>query len=174
MDQSDLKHGGIDGRLQRSARTRKALIQAYLDLVRENPQAPTAAEIAKQAGCSVRSVFERFADLLTLSLEAADFAFAQVMTQASVPNVDADRQTRLTSQVEARAAICERWLPLWRALLRYQNESEELAIRFKRTRDVMTARLELMYEPELSTLSEAERSRLLVALGVLKIGRAHV
>ena len=89
------------------------------------------------------------------------------MTQAAVPNVDADRQTRLTSQVEARAAICERWLPLWRALLRYQNESEELAIRFKRTRDAMVARLELMYEPELSTLSEAERTRLLVALDIL-------
>lgn len=167
MGPSDLKHPRPDGRLQRSARTRKALIEAYLDLLRENPQAPTAAAIAKQAGCSVRSLYERFSDLLTLSLEAADFAFAQAMAQAAVPNVNADRQTRLNSQVEARAAICEQWLPLWRALLRYQNESEELAIRVKRTRDAMVARLELMYEPELSTLSEAERTRLLVALDIL-------
>jgi AcrR family transcriptional regulator len=156
-----------DGRVQRSARTRKALIEAYLDLLRENPQAPKAPEIAKRAGCSIRSVFERFSDLLTLSLAAADYAFAQAVAQAEVPNVDADLHTRLKSQVETRAAICEQWLPLWRALLRYQSESEELAIRLKRIRAEMVARLELMYRPELSTLSEAERTQLLVALDIL-------
>ena len=55
---------GSDGRLRRSARTRKALIEAYLDLLRENQQPPTTPEIAKRAGCSVRSIFERFSDLL--------------------------------------------------------------------------------------------------------------
>ena len=167
MDQPDPKHPQGDGRLLRSARTRKAVIEAYLDLLRENPQAPTGREIAKRAGCSTRSVFERFSDLLTLSLAAADYAFEQAMAQAAVPNVDADLHIRLKSQVETRAAICERWLPLWRALLRYQSESEELAIRIKRIRAAMVARLELVYGPELSTLSEAEHSQLLVALDIL-------
>jgi AcrR family transcriptional regulator len=156
-----------DGRVQRSARTRKALIEAYLDLLRENPLAPKGPEIAKRAGCSIRSVFERFSDLPTLSLAAADYAFAQAVAQAAVPNVDDDLHTRLKSQVATRAAICEQWLPLWRALLRYQSESEELAIRLKRIRAEMVARLELMYRPELSTLSEAERTQLLVALDIL-------
>jgi AcrR family transcriptional regulator len=154
-----------DGRLRRSERTRQALIEAYLELLGEKQQPPTTPEIAKRAGCSTRSVHERFSDLLTLSVAAADHAFAQVSAQ--VPNVDADLHTRLTSQVESRAAICERWLPLWRALLRYQSESEELAIRVKRTRTAMVARLELAYGPELSTLSEPERSQLLVALDIL-------
>ena len=74
-----------DGRLRRSARTRNAIIEAYLDLLRENHQPPTAPEIAKRAGCSVRSVFVRFSDLLTLSLAAADYAFEQAMAQAAVP-----------------------------------------------------------------------------------------
>ena len=89
------------------------------------------------------------------------------MAQAPAPKVDADLYTRLKSQVETRAAICERWLPLWRALLRYQGESEELVIRIKRIRAAMLARLLLVYGPELSTLSEAERSQLLVALDIL-------
>jgi AcrR family transcriptional regulator len=156
-----------DGRLRRSARTRKALIEAYLDLLREKPQAPTGPEIAKRAGCSVRLVFERFSDLLTLSLAAADYAFEQAITQAAVPNLDADLHSRLKSQVETRAAICEQWLPLWRALLRYQSASEELALRIKRIRAAMVSRLELVYRPELSTLSEAERTQLLVALDIL-------
>ena len=97
-------------------------------------------------GCSVRSVFERFSDLLTLSFAAADYAFAQGMAQAVARNVDGDRQTRLKSQVETRAAVCERWLPLWRALLRHQHESDELAFRIERMRDAVVGRLQLMYQ----------------------------
>ena len=156
-----------DGRRRRSARTRKALIEAYLDLLRENQQLPTAPEIAERAGVSTRSVFERFSDVLTLSLAAADYAFEQAMAQAAVPNLDADLHTRLKSQVETRAAICEQWLPLWRALLRYQSASKELAIRISRIRAAMVSRLELVYGFELSTLSEAERSQLLIALDIL-------
>ena len=84
-----------------------------------------------------------------------------------MPNADADLHIRLKSQVETRAAICEQWLPLWRALLRYQSVSEELAIRIKRIRDAMVARLDLVYGPELSTLSEAEHTQLLVALDIM-------
>jgi AcrR family transcriptional regulator len=167
MDRSDPKHRQNDGRLRRSERTRQALIKAYLDLLGEKQQPPTAPEIAKRAGCSIRSVFERFSDLLTLSLAATDYAFEQAMSQAAVPNADADLHTRLKAQVEARAAICEQWLPLWRALLRYQSESEELAIRIKCIRAAMVARIERMYQPELSILPEAERFRLIVAMGIL-------
>ena len=156
-----------DGRLLRSERTKQILIEAYLDLLRDNPRIPTAADIAKRAGCSIRSVFERFSDLLSLSFAAADYAFAQGMAQAVARDVDGDRQTRLRSQVETRAQVCEQWLPLWRALLRHQHESEELAYRIERMRDAIVARLELMYRPELSTLSEAERKPVLIALEAL-------
>lgn len=156
-----------DGRHRRSERTRQALIEAYLDLLREKHRPPTAPEIAKRAGCSARSVFERFSDVLTLSLAAADHSFEQAMAQAAVPNLDADLNIRLKSQVEMRAAICEQWLPLWRALLRHQSASEELAIRIKRIRVAMVARLDLVYGPELSTLSDVEHSQLLVTLDIL-------
>ena len=167
MDQSALVNRRIDGRLLRSERTKQVLIEAYLDLLRENPQIPTAADIAKRANCSQRSVFERFSDLLTLSLAAADYAFAQGMAQAVARNVDGDRQARLRSQVETRAAVCERWLPLWRALLHHQHESDKLAFRIERMRDAVVARLEMMYRRELLTLSEAERKPVLLALEAL-------
>src|SRR5260370_16775262 len=113
MDQSDPKHPQSDGRLRRSERTRKALIEAYLDLVRENPQAPTAPEIAKRAGCSIRSVYQHFSSLRTLSLAAAD-AFAQSVAQAAVPNVDAHLHTLLNSHTEPPSAISQPTLPLSR------------------------------------------------------------
>ena len=156
-----------DGRHRRSERTRQALIKAYLDLLCEKQQPPKAAEIAKRAGCSLRSVFERFSDVLALSLAAADHSIEQAMAQAAAPNLNADLHIRLKSQVETRAAICEQWLPLWRALLRYHSASEELAIRIKRIRAAMVSRLALVYGPELSTLSDVEHSQLLVTLDIL-------
>lgn len=157
----------VDGRRLRSERTKTLIIEAYLDLLRESPEVPTAARIAKRAGCSVRSVFERFADLLTLSLAVADHAFAQGAAQAAARHVDGDRQTRLRSQVETRAEVCERWLPLWRVLMHHRNESELLRERIERIRDAFIARLQLMYRPELSTLPTAERRQLVIALEAL-------
>jgi hypothetical protein len=56
---------------------------------------------------------------------------------------------------------------LWRTLLHNQHDSEELLRRIECTRDTMLARLELMYQPELSTLSAAERREVLIALEAL-------
>lgn len=156
-----------DGRHLRSKRTRLAIIEAFLELLTESPKIPTAVLIAKRAGCSVRSVFERFSDLLTLSLAAADHVVAQGTVQAVPRNVTGDRATRVRSQVETRSGICERWLPLWRVLNRHQDESEELPRRIGLMRNAVIARLELMYAPELGTMAEPDRKRLLIVLEAL-------
>ena len=157
----------MDGRLLRSERTKQRVIEAYLDLLRESPQLPTAPQIAKHAGCSTRTVFERFTDLLTLSFAAADYLFAQGMALAVARNIDADRLTRVKSQVETRARMCEHWMPMWRALIHNQSESPLLKVRIEHMRNVIVERLQLMYEPELSTLSAPERQQLLIALEAL-------
>jgi len=154
----------IDGRRLRSERTRQYIIEAYLVLLREGPGVPTAAQIAERAGYSVRSLFERFPDLLTLSLAAADHAFAQANALAIVRNVDADRATRIRTQVETRGQTCERWLPLWRALTRNLHHSEELKVRVRRVHEAVRLRLELMYRPELATMGAVERRHTLIAL----------
>jgi AcrR family transcriptional regulator len=154
----------VDGRRLRSERTRRYIIEAYLALLRENPGVPTAAQIAERAGYSVRSLFERFSDLLALSLAAADYAFTQASAQAVPRNADADRATRIHSQIETRGQTCEQWLPLWRALTRNLHHSEELNVWMRRVREAVRLRLELMYRPELRTLGPVERQRTLIAL----------
>jgi len=154
----------IDGRRQRSERTRQSIIEAYLALLRENPQVPTAAQIAMRAGYSVRSIFERFPDLLALRVAVTDYAFALGNAQAVPHDVDGDRPTRIRSQVETRAHTCERWLPLWRALNANRGDSIELKMRIRLAREMIVKRLELMYQPELASLSEVDRKRTLIAL----------
>jgi len=102
----------VDGRRLRSERTRQALIEAFMRLLRRKPAMPTAFQIAQEAGCSVRSVFGHFPDLDALSVAAADYAIVQGQREAVARNVDADRTTRIHSHVETRAFVCEKWLPL--------------------------------------------------------------
>jgi AcrR family transcriptional regulator len=157
----------FDGRRLRSERTRQLIIEAYLALLTRNVRAPTASQIAAEAGYSVRSIFERFSDLGALSLATADHAIAAAQTEAMPRDVDADRPTRIRSHVKTRAQTCEKWLPLWRAMLDAQDQIEGLKSRVVLARQNNLERLRLMYRPELSILPEPERERLVVAMGVM-------
>lgn len=154
----------IDGRRLRSARTKQLIIEAYLALLRESPQIPTAASIAERAGYSVRSVFERFPDLHALRVAATDYAFTQGTAQAVARDFSGDRQTRIRSHVQTRAWICEQWLPLWRALNANQGDSSELKTRIQLIRQAILKRIELMYQAELSTLEETDRRQTMIAI----------
>jgi AcrR family transcriptional regulator len=158
------KPAKIDGRRLRSERTRRLIVEAYMALVRESRQMPTAVQIADRAGYSVRSIFERFPDLHALRLAATDYAIAEGRAQGALRDLDADRATRVRSQVEARASGCERWLPLWRVLSANLHESSELRERIKLVRQLVTMRLEFMFKPELAALSENDRRKTLLAL----------
>ena len=157
----------VDGRRLRSMRTRQLVIEAYLALLRENPHIPTAAQVAERAGYSVRSVFERFPDLHALRIAATDYAFSLANEQSATTGFDGDRRTRLKLHVEMRARICTEWLPLWRALNANKGESKELEMRIRAIRAVVTGRIELMYRPELSTLTEPERRQTVLAIDAL-------
>ncbi len=159
--------GRIDGRRQRTLRTRQAIIEAYLSLLRESPQIPTGAQIAKRAGCSLRLIFERFADLDQLGLAAIDHVIGLGLSTPVGDRAEGDRLSRLRFQVETRARICEMWLPLWRVLARHQDQGDSVKARIQMVREAVLARLRLMYRPELSVLSETERAHLLMALEAL-------
>jgi AcrR family transcriptional regulator len=152
----------VDGRRIRSERNRQMIIDAYLRLLRRNPTMPTASQIAEEAYCSVRSVFQHFSNLKTLTLATADHAIAVGQAEAVARNVDADRATRIRSHVETRALACEKWLPLWKVLVR--QEQAELRQRVSLVRAENIERIKLMYRPELATLQEPDRDQLLLAL----------
>lgn len=162
-----LKSPRVDGRRLRSARTKQLIIEAYLALLREKQEIPTAAAIAERAGYSVRSVFERFPDLHALRVAATDFAFTQGAAQALARGVSGDRHSRIVSHVETRSQICEEWLPLWRALNANQGDSAELKARIRLIRQSIIKRIEMMYEPELETLDDVTRLQTVLAIDSL-------
>jgi AcrR family transcriptional regulator len=166
VSSSSSKGPKVDGRHLRSERTRLAIVEAYLELLRRDSETPRASHIADQAGCSVRSIFERFSDLDGLRLAVADYAIAQGQAEAVARNVDGDRPTRIQSHVETRAYACEKWLPLWRIIANL-DQVAELRARVVLVRRANITRMRLMYGPELSSLSEPVREQVLFALAGL-------
>ncbi|MFO1079437.1 MAG: hypothetical protein U1E23_02245 [Reyranellaceae bacterium] len=156
----------LDGRRRRSEQTRRAIIEAYLDLLSRGSGMPTANQIAEAAGYSVRSIFERFSDLNALSLATADHAIVLGQTEAAARDVDADRATRIASHTGTRALACEKWLPLWR-MITQPGQLPELATRVRMVRLGNLERIKLMYAPELATLDEAARHETALALAIL-------
>lgn len=143
----------MDGRRLRSARTRQRIIDAYLALLRENPQIPTAASIAQRAGYSVRSVFERFPDLHALRVAATDEALLRASSQVAARAATGSRDERIRVHVVMRGLTCEEWLPLWRALNANRGDSPELKARVRLIGEMILRRIEEVYAPELSTLT---------------------
>lgn len=55
-----------DGRRLRSERSRQAIIDAMLALVKEGVLVPTAQQVSERAGVGIRSVFRHFSDMESL------------------------------------------------------------------------------------------------------------
>jgi AcrR family transcriptional regulator len=159
--------GRIDGRRLRSERTRQLIIEAYMALVRETGQMPTAVQIAERAGYSVRSIFERFPDLTSLRVAVTDYAIAEARAYGALRDLDADRLTRIRSQVEQRGRGCERWLPLWRVLSVDADTSPDLQQRIRMIRQLIVMRMEMMFRPELSMVTDDVRRKIMLALEAL-------
>jgi TetR/AcrR family transcriptional regulator, regulator of autoinduction and epiphytic fitness len=106
-----------DGRVQRGARNRSAIVDALIALLEEGNPKPSASDIAARAGVSVRSVFQHYDDLETLygALVARQTEYVLEM----LPQVDPalPLAPRIEAFVAGRARIFERVTPVRRATL---------------------------------------------------------
>ncbi len=68
----------VDGRHERTRRTRKAILAALLDLIDEGNLEPTAGQIAERASIAVRSIRQHFASREALFLAASEAHAARV------------------------------------------------------------------------------------------------
>ena len=105
----------IDGRIQRSERSREAIVQALLDLIGEGTLAPTAQRVAERAAVGVRTVFRHFSDMETLYA-----AMDERLVEQVDPLFVKEKQTgpiskRVDALIERRAEIFELIEPYRRA-----------------------------------------------------------
>lgn len=159
--------GNIDGRLERSMRTRQALIGAYLEIAVATGREPATLEVAQRAHCSMRTIFERFGSLGGLGLAAFETILQRHVSTPVDDWIDRERGDRIRFQASVRARTCETWGPLWRLAVRHEGAHEALDQRLEDVRRLTRRRLELMYRRELDSLAAAPRQTLLIALEAL-------
>lgn len=105
----------VDGRRERSARTRRTIVASLIDMIEEGQTAPTAGQIAKRAGVAVRSIRQHFPSREALfAAAAAEHARRVEPTSRSIdPSLPLDR--RIEAFVSARATELETTAPVRRA-----------------------------------------------------------
>jgi len=105
----------VDGRLARSARTRRAIVDALRSLHQDGDLLPTAPRVAERAGVSVRTVWQHFDDLEALFVEAGERDFEIAMTFVTPIDPDLPLAQRIEQLIEQRSRLYEEMAPVWRA-----------------------------------------------------------
>jgi len=156
----------LDGRRARTLRTRQRLIKAYLGLLRSAKSTPTGADIAKRAGNSARSLFERFPNRAELNQAAATYVMAQEAKALFVPP-GSDRRSRMERCIQSNLKAHERWWPLWRAYMLSPEHAESLGWTFERLRNKRMKEFEAGFHPELSALPASAQRPTAIAVEIM-------
>lgn len=156
----------VDGRTARSARTRDAVVAAFLDLLEGGTLRPTARQVAERAGVSLRSVFQHFADLESLFAEVAGRQIQRLQDLWPAPPANAPYPDRLAMFVAQRSRILEAISPVRRAAVLQEPFSDVVAQRLKWVRDAAQAEVATTFASEIAGRAPADRTVLLAALDV--------
>jgi AcrR family transcriptional regulator len=105
----------IDGRVQRSERSRKVIVDAMIALIEEGIYIPTAQQVADQAGISIRTVFRHFSEMEKLYAEI-DEVLRPAYTQRFISTEKTGSlEERILALVETRVGAYVDILPLQKA-----------------------------------------------------------
>jgi TetR/AcrR family transcriptional regulator, regulator of autoinduction and epiphytic fitness len=153
-----------DGRTVRAERTRKALVDALLELLDSGELSPTAAAIAQRAGVSERSLFQHFPDREALFEAVARQQYERVMptlhpVDASLPLTD-----RIDQFTRQRARLYELIGGVRRAALLIEHESPAVAGWLATARRAKAAEAERVFRRELEAIPADEREPVRAAL----------
>jgi TetR/AcrR family transcriptional regulator, regulator of autoinduction and epiphytic fitness len=159
----------VDGRAARSHRTKRAIINAMRALHSEGDLRPTAPRIAARAGVSLRTVWQQFADMEALLVEAVkrDSEILRSLVRKIEPEQPLGE--RVDTFVSQRARILEEMTPTWRAARVHAPSSSELRSDHNKKTAAGRAELETVFAPEFSQLADSQRDQLVESLHAISI-----
>jgi AcrR family transcriptional regulator len=140
----------LDGRVQRGARNREAIVDALLACYEAGQLRPSVTEVAARAGVSVRSVHNHFEDVESLRAEVAQRQWERYSPLiGEVRTVD--------ELIAARVMFFEAVTPVRRAALLSVHDSPTIAKNLARLDRVLRQQLEAMFmEVDNDTLDALE------------------
>lgn len=155
----------VDGRTARAERTRRAIVDAHLELIDEGDLKPTGERIAERAGVSLRALWTNFKDLETLFAATAERLSERLESEFEPVSPDLPLPRRVEEFCRQRSRMLEILGPSARAA--GLREPFSVALRRNRTKELGRVRseLELLFAHELDAAG-AGRDQLLNALVV--------
>jgi TetR/AcrR family transcriptional regulator of autoinduction and epiphytic fitness len=145
-----------DGRLLRSQRTKRAIVDALLDLIREGHLKPSSAEIADRAGVTQRTLFNQFGDMDSLLRAIAARQTARVTPL--LPSVTSgtldERAHEFCSQL---AELLEEVMQIRWAIITNSTQSERLTRGAEAVNQVLRHQMLDTFGEELRQLDEADQ-----------------
>ncbi len=157
-----------DGRHARRDRNKYAVVDAYLELVREGNPRPSIAEVADRSGVSHRSVFRYFSDKDELARTAIErqLAVAAPLVPLTV-GPGAPLSERIERFVERRLELFAFVAPSARLSRSLAALQPVLANELKTTRAFLRSQIRHLFRAELDAMDGIERAAALAALDAL-------
>lgn len=141
-----------DGRIQRSERSRTAIVQAMLELIGEGSLSPTAQQVAERADVGVRTVFRHFSDMETLFSTMNEQIKGEVESLFIETVQTGPYEQRVDGLIERRMEIFTTLAPYIRSSTLQRWRSAFLQAEHERT--IRTLRLDLRrWLPEIESLN---------------------
>jgi AcrR family transcriptional regulator len=146
----------LDGRRERGARNKEAVVSALLELYSQGEVQPPAARIAELAGVSERSVFRYFDDMEDLASCAITVQWERVRDLYETLDSSGDLTQRINSIVDHRLKLYDKVGNVMRVAVVAAYKSQVVASAVKERRLIMGRRALQQFENELKSTSDVE------------------
>jgi TetR/AcrR family transcriptional regulator, regulator of autoinduction and epiphytic fitness len=140
----------VDGRTARSERTRNAIVDAHLQLIKDGDLRPTADRIARLAGVSLRALWSHFADMEALFAAAGQRVLEQRDASFQPVGVDLPLPNRIEAYCRQRARLLEEIAPTAKAASTREPFSPALQNYRRIHMDLVRDELKTLFAAELS------------------------
>lgn len=155
-----------DGRHRRSQRSRLAIVEALLDLLREGEVRPSSTAIAARAGLTQRTIFNHFTDMDELMAAAAERQSERVRSLLpTIPEGDLDE--RASAFADQLARLLEDTMHVrWAVMVHDVHQTGGIDI-IRYVHDLLRRRVERAFAAELDAMPARRRKPTLDGIDVL-------
>ena len=136
-----------DGRRRRSGRSRRQIIKAMFELLREGNMSPTAVEVAEHASVGLRTVFRHFEDMESIFEEMTEELKSVTMPKVLAPLESRDWRGQLFELTNRIADVYESVFPMQVALVIRRFQSEILTTQYQKEVDLLRSTLRSILPP---------------------------
>jgi AcrR family transcriptional regulator len=151
----------------RAERTRRLVVETFLDLVQEGELHPTAQQVSDRSGVSMRSIFRLFEDVDALHADAIAAQLGRVAHLFAAPDASGPVASRTAALVAQRTRLYETIGPVRRMAIRLAPRSRPIAAELARANAILRDHLAALFAPELAALRPGRRAEAIEALDAL-------